>query len=53
MGGTFGAVINSIFPALAGFGVGVKDNNNHEKIHEKKVEETVDKAIEITHSDAL
>jgi len=53
LGGTFGAVVNSSFPAAAGAGVGKKSDDDTEKMKEENVHKACQKGVEITHSEKL
>eukprot|EP01017_Pseudomicrothorax_dubius_P032846 TRINITY_DN433_c0_g4_i1.p1 TRINITY_DN433_c0_g4~~TRINITY_DN433_c0_g4_i1.p1 ORF type:complete len:602 (+),score=126.29 TRINITY_DN433_c0_g4_i1:109-1914(+) len=41
LGGSFGAVINSLIPAAAGLGIGQSNESKEEKLEDEKVEESV------------
>lgn len=53
IGGTFGAVINSIFPVVGGVGLGKQSDNPKEKLADDSIENNVDKALDITQSENL
>ena len=53
MGGTFGAIINSIFPAAGGIGLARNTDNKKEVLRPEKIEKYTNKALAITQSDKL
>jgi len=53
IGGTFGAIINSAFPAIGGLSLGKEKDDDKDKLNEKNVEKAADTAFEITTSEQI
>jgi len=47
LGGTFGAVVNSLFPAIGGGSLGKKSDSDTQKLSLDTIEQNVEKALAI------